>query len=316
MPGAGAAGPRVTSPGGGRPPRRRRAGEAAAARLHHPVVDASPPRATPRLPHRRAARAPPCWPRRRLARRGRRRLAAARPLVGRRAVPARRATPSATTPAPRGAARPRAARPGARAPDARPAGAGRRRPGGRRRAVRRRAGGARRGPRTGRGACVRRLLLGIGEDAHVASLFPEQPAHVRHDARSSRSRVAQAAADPDHPDPAGDQRTAREVWLLAAGEERPARPARPGRGRAAPGARGRGARDRGRMVLLDEAAASRLPRGLGRIASPCTLVPGASAAPELAGGRCRAVGQASPRSLASASARMASPSLSLRRSFT
>jgi 6-phosphogluconolactonase len=113
------------------------------------------------------------------------------------------------------------------------------------------------------------LMLGLGEDAHVASLFPGHPALYE----ELRSVVAVRGAPKPPPLrltltlPA--IRSATEVWLVAAGE---------GKARAvhlavssagavqvpAAGARGRSRT----LVLLDEAAASQLPAQMGRLASP------------------------------------------------
>ncbi len=111
------------------------------------------------------------------------------------------------------------------------------------------------------------VLLGLGEDGHVASVFPESPA--LHD-----ERTAVAVRGAPKPPPTRITLTlralgqAREVWLLASGE---------GKARAAvlalseagayqiPAA---GARGRSRtLMLLDQAAAARLPKGLDRRAS-------------------------------------------------
>ncbi len=109
------------------------------------------------------------------------------------------------------------------------------------------------------------LLLGIGPDAHVASLFPEQPA--LHEERS----VVAVHGSPKPPPtrvtltfPALN--AARETWILAAGS------AKAGAVRLAlsdsagpfqvPAA---GVRGRERtLFLLDEAAAAKLPAGMGR----------------------------------------------------
>jgi 6-phosphogluconolactonase len=107
------------------------------------------------------------------------------------------------------------------------------------------------------------LMLGVGPDTHVASLFPEHPA-VR---ETDRTVVGVHGAPKPPPTrisltlPA--IRAAREVWLLAAGEDkaRAAQIALSGAGEIqAPAA---GAYGRARTLwLLDAAAASRLPRGL------------------------------------------------------
>jgi 6-phosphogluconolactonase len=107
------------------------------------------------------------------------------------------------------------------------------------------------------------LLLGLGPDTHVASLFPEHPA-----VREAERTVVGVHGSPKPPPvrvsltlPA--IRSAREVWLLAAGEEkaRAAAIALSGAGELqAPAA---GARGRSRTLwLLDEAAAAELPRDL------------------------------------------------------
>ncbi|MDT0303085.1 6-phosphogluconolactonase [Streptomonospora wellingtoniae] len=103
-------------------------------------------------------------------------------------------------------------------------------------------------------------LLGIGPDAHVASLFPEQPALYE----DERSVVAVRGAPKPPPTrisltfPA--LRAAREVWLLASGESKAdaVRLALSGSGPTqvpAAGARGRSRT----LFLLDRDAAARLP---------------------------------------------------------
>lgn len=112
------------------------------------------------------------------------------------------------------------------------------------------------------------LLLGVGPDAHVASLFPEHPA--LHD-----TRPVVAVRGAPKPPPVRISLTlpairhATEVWLLASGAEKAAavRLALAGAGEVAvpaAGARGRSAT----LWFLDHAAASRLPPGLARPASP------------------------------------------------
>ncbi|MEV0386107.1 6-phosphogluconolactonase [Nonomuraea sp. NPDC050643] len=112
------------------------------------------------------------------------------------------------------------------------------------------------------------MLLGMGPDAHVASLFPGMPALY-----DTRPVVAVHGAPKPPPTrisltlPA--IRASREVWVVAAGEEKS------GAVRLALSDSGpvqvpsAGARGRGRtLFLLDRAAASKIPPGLGRLASP------------------------------------------------
>lgn len=112
------------------------------------------------------------------------------------------------------------------------------------------------------------LLLGVGADGHVASLFPNAPA--LHETRT----VAAVEGAPAPPRqritltlPA--LRSADEVWLVASGEAKaPAvRLALGGAGPVAVPAAGA----RGRLAtrwMLDRAAAAELPVGLARPASP------------------------------------------------
>jgi 6-phosphogluconolactonase len=112
------------------------------------------------------------------------------------------------------------------------------------------------------------LLLGVGPDGHIASLFPESPA--LHDERlvlpvrgapkppPTRLSLSLAAIN-----------TAREVWLVAAGEEK-AGAVRMGLSGAGPTqVPAAGAHGSARTLwLLDRPAASRLPSSLSRPASP------------------------------------------------
>ncbi|WP_336208950.1 6-phosphogluconolactonase [Nonomuraea sp. LPB2021202275-12-8] len=111
-------------------------------------------------------------------------------------------------------------------------------------------------------------LLGMGPDAHVASLFPGMPALY-----DTRAVVAVHGAP--KPPPTRISLTlptiqgSREVWVVAAGDEKS------GAVRLALSESGpvqvpaAGARGRGRtLFLLDRAAAGKIPPGLGRIASP------------------------------------------------
>ncbi|MGK4580628.1 6-phosphogluconolactonase [Kitasatospora sp. HPMI-4] len=107
------------------------------------------------------------------------------------------------------------------------------------------------------------LLLGVGPDTHVASLFPEHPG-----VRESELTVVAVHGAPKPPPtrisltlPA--IRAAREVWLLAAGEDKADAVAMaltsPGEVQApASGARGLSRT----LWLLDRAAASKIPTGL------------------------------------------------------
>jgi 6-phosphogluconolactonase len=109
------------------------------------------------------------------------------------------------------------------------------------------------------------VLLGIGPDAHVASLFPEQPA--LHD-----TRACTAVRGAPKPPPVRVTLTfpalnaAKEVWVLASGESKATavRLALTDEAGAfqvpAAGVRGR----ERTLFLLDEAAASKLPAGMGR----------------------------------------------------
>ncbi|MGW5236083.1 6-phosphogluconolactonase [Streptomyces nodosus] len=113
------------------------------------------------------------------------------------------------------------------------------------------------------------LLLGVGPDTHVASLFPELPA-----VRETESPVVGVHGAPKPPPtrvtltlPA--IRSAREVWLLAAGEDKAQAVAIALSGAGEIQAPAAGAYGRSRTLwLLDAAAASQLPRSLYPPASP------------------------------------------------
>ncbi|MDI3404841.1 6-phosphogluconolactonase [Streptomyces sp. B-S-A6] len=113
------------------------------------------------------------------------------------------------------------------------------------------------------------LLLGVGPDTHVASLFPELPA-----VRETERMVVGVHGAPKPPPtrisltlPA--IRSAREVWLLAAGEDKAQAVAIALSGAGEVQAPAAGAHGRSRTLwLLDSAAASQLPRGLYPPASP------------------------------------------------
>ncbi|HEX2497412.1 MAG: 6-phosphogluconolactonase [Actinomycetes bacterium] len=112
------------------------------------------------------------------------------------------------------------------------------------------------------------LLLGVGPDGHVASLFPGMPALYE-----DRPVVAVRGAPKPPPTritmtlPA--IRTAKEVWLVAAGAEKaPAvRMALEGAGPVQVPAAAALGRHR-TLWLLDRAAAAQLPTSLARLASP------------------------------------------------
>ncbi|MCK1796484.1 6-phosphogluconolactonase [Streptomyces sp. XM4193] len=107
------------------------------------------------------------------------------------------------------------------------------------------------------------LLLGVGPDAHIASLFPESPA-VR-----EAERIAVGVRGAPKPPPTRISLTlpavrgAREVWLLAAGEDKAGAAALSlsGAGELQAPAAGAYGRDR-TLWLLDRAAARELPADL------------------------------------------------------
>ncbi|MER5307940.1 6-phosphogluconolactonase [Streptomyces sp. NPDC002773] len=107
------------------------------------------------------------------------------------------------------------------------------------------------------------LMLGVGPDTHVASLFPELPA-----VRETERTVVGVHGAPKPPPlrvsltlPA--IRAAKEVWLLAAGEDKAKAAAIALSGAGEVQAPAAGAYGRSRTLwLLDAAAASELPRSL------------------------------------------------------
>jgi 6-phosphogluconolactonase len=112
------------------------------------------------------------------------------------------------------------------------------------------------------------LLLGVGPDGHVASLFPGSPAlydervvvPVRGAPKPPPTRLSLSLAAIN---------AAREVWLITAGEEKAAAVRMAVSGAGATQVPAAGARGRSRTLwLLDHAAASRLPASMSRIASP------------------------------------------------
>jgi 6-phosphogluconolactonase len=112
------------------------------------------------------------------------------------------------------------------------------------------------------------LLLGVGAEGHIASLFPESPAlyddrlvvPVRGAPKPPPTRLSLSLRAIN---------AAREVWVVAAGQEKAgaARLALSGAGSTAVPAAGAQGRAR-TLWLLDTPAASRLPAALARIASP------------------------------------------------
>ncbi|WP_031072631.1 6-phosphogluconolactonase [Streptomyces sp. NRRL S-118] len=113
------------------------------------------------------------------------------------------------------------------------------------------------------------LMLGVGPDTHVASLFPEHPA-----LRETERTVVGVHGAPKPPPTRVSLtfraiRAAREVWLLAAGEDKAkaAATALSGAGELQAPAAGAYGLDR-TLWLLDAAAASELPRSLYSPASP------------------------------------------------
>ena len=112
------------------------------------------------------------------------------------------------------------------------------------------------------------LMLGIGPEGHVASLFPGMPALYE-------ERTVVAVHGSPKPPPTRLTLTlpaitaAREVWIIASGEDK-AGAIRLALSAAGPvqvpaaGARGR----QQTLFLLDRAAAARVPRQLDRLASP------------------------------------------------
>ncbi|ARF54777.1 6-phosphogluconolactonase [Streptomyces gilvosporeus] len=107
------------------------------------------------------------------------------------------------------------------------------------------------------------LLLGVGPDTHVASLFPELPGVYE------QERTVVGVHGAPKPPPTRVSltlpaiRAAREVWLLAAGEDKANAAAIALSGAGEVQAPAAGARGRSRTLwLLDEAAAAQLPRDL------------------------------------------------------
>ncbi|MFI1012182.1 6-phosphogluconolactonase [Streptomyces sp. NPDC020965] len=113
------------------------------------------------------------------------------------------------------------------------------------------------------------LMLGVGPDTHVASLFPELPA-----VRETERTVVGVHGAPKPPPTRVSLtlpaiRAAREVWLLAAGADKANAVAMALSGAGEIQAPAAGAYGRSRTLwLLDSAAAAELPRDLYPPASP------------------------------------------------
>ncbi|MGK5627377.1 6-phosphogluconolactonase [Streptomyces sp. URMC 123] len=113
------------------------------------------------------------------------------------------------------------------------------------------------------------LLLGVGPDTHVASLFPEHPG-----VRETERTVVGVHGAPKPPPTRVSLtlpaiRAAREVWLLAAGEDKAQAVAVALSGAGEVQAPAAGAYGRSRTLwLLDAAAAAGLPRSMYPPASP------------------------------------------------
>ena len=111
------------------------------------------------------------------------------------------------------------------------------------------------------------LMLGIGPEGHVASLFPEMPAVYD-------NRPVVAVRGSPKPPPVRISLTfpsiqaAREVWILASGQEKAGAVALALSGPGPVQLPAAGARGRQRtLFLIDEAAAAKLPADLGRPAA-------------------------------------------------
>ncbi|AXK32999.1 6-phosphogluconolactonase [Streptomyces armeniacus] len=113
------------------------------------------------------------------------------------------------------------------------------------------------------------LLLGVGPDTHVASLFPEHPG-----VRETERAVVGVHGAPKPPPTRVSLtlpaiRAAREVWLLAAGADKAQAAAMALSGAGEIQAPAAGAYGTARTLwLLDSLAAAQLPRGLYPPASP------------------------------------------------
>ena len=113
------------------------------------------------------------------------------------------------------------------------------------------------------------LLLGMGPDGHIASLFPEHPG--THEEKPSVIAVHNSPKPPPNRLSMTFRviESAREIWVVAAGAEKAAavKMALSGAGRVQVPAAGAIGRSR-TLWLVDRAASAQLPPGLNRIASP------------------------------------------------
>jgi len=111
------------------------------------------------------------------------------------------------------------------------------------------------------------LLLGIGPEGHIASLFPGMPALY-----DDRSVVAVRGAPKPPPTRLSltfpSINAAREIWILAAGAEKAGAVALALSGTGPKQVPAAGARGRQRtLFLLDAEAAGKIPAGMGRAAA-------------------------------------------------
>ena len=113
------------------------------------------------------------------------------------------------------------------------------------------------------------VMLGVGPDGHIASLFPSHPAMYE----TERSVIGVRGSPKPPPNRISLTlraiNSAQEIWLLAAGAEKagPVALALTQAGEVAVPAAGAAGRSR-TLWLLDRAAAAQLPPGLSRPASP------------------------------------------------
>ena len=113
------------------------------------------------------------------------------------------------------------------------------------------------------------LLLGMGPDGHIASLFPEHPG--THEDKPSVIAVHNSPKPPPNRLSMTFRviESAREIWVVAAGAEKAeaVQRALTGADRVQVPAAGALGRER-TLWLVDQAAAAQLPPGLNRTASP------------------------------------------------